>query len=87
MPSQSRKKWTWLGAVLLIIYLILPFAAGCLRVGNKLGPRIYPVDLHVLLYSIGYEKKYHTKPRVRVELLSMPRPWFYPLERKRDKMR
>ena len=59
--NRRKSKFVWLG---LGIYLIVPFFAGVFSIGNKLGPRLYPESLHVVVYSIGYRAAYDTKPRV-----------------------
>ena len=59
-------------------YLALPVIAGALRIGNRTGPRIYPVGLHTDLYITGWGMAGHEgKPREHLGWRSERRPWFY----------
>ena len=67
-----------LGAGCLITaYLAGPIIAGSRRVGDRLGPKIYPRGLHQVLYIIGHEKTYNIKPRISMDSSLYHRPWFY----------
>ncbi len=86
--ARGSKTWRFIRRRLyfgLGIYLALPLAAGFFSVGNKLGPKIYPVGLHTALYTIGWEmngspeRQRHGKPRVGFWCERADRPWFYGL--------
>ncbi|MEX0652504.1 MAG: hypothetical protein WD534_16295 [Phycisphaeraceae bacterium] len=64
-------------------YLVLPVVSGALEIGDRLGPRIYPVGLHSFLYLIGWELTDHQAVKPRIPFGSpgnRSRPWFYGLE-------
>jgi hypothetical protein len=72
MPA--RLKIAKLFGSVVLLYLIFPFIAGVFAIGDRDGPKIYPLSYHHLLYMISYESVWHEKPRQNVEL---DRPWFY----------
>lgn len=65
--------------VLAVIYVSLPLGAGIFAIGDRRGPRIYPVGGHEILYIVGWELSGREgKPRV-LGRGSAERPWFYGL--------
>jgi hypothetical protein len=62
--------------------VVLPVIAGAFEIGDRLGPRIYPTNLHDALYRIGWETTDHQamKPRIPFHHGSRARPWFYGLD-------
>jgi hypothetical protein len=78
----SLTKITFCGAAFfaLIGYLAIPLVAGYFAWGpDKRGVRLYPVRLHVDLYSIGYSIEHDNKPRVRADG-NVDRPWTYTIK-------
>ena len=69
--------------VALILYLEGPFIAGLLGIGDREGPRIYPVEYHTELYKTSYEMVWHEKPRIGPEAYELERPIFYGFPRTR----
>jgi len=63
-----------------VLYLVFPFIAGLLAIGDRDGPKIYPQTYHGGLYTISYEMVRDQKPRRNIEL---DRPWFYGFPRHR----
>ncbi len=66
---------------LLTLYAAFPFIAGALEIGNRWGPRIYPLTYHEALYMIGWDAAGREgKPRVAAGLPEESRPWFYGMQ-------
>ena len=63
-----------------VLYVIFPFIAGLLAIGDRDGPKIYPRSYHTALYIISYEMVRDEKPRQNIQL---ERPWFYGLPKRR----
>ena len=66
--------------ILGVLYLVSPVVAGMFGIGERWGPRIYPVGLHSGLYSVGWEMvSWHDaiKPRLPIGARPEDRPWFY----------
>ena len=63
-----------------VLYLVFPFIAGLLAIGDRDGPKIYSQTYHAILYTISYEMVRDQKPRRNIEL---DRPWFYGFPRHR----
>jgi hypothetical protein len=40
---------------IIVLYLLAPLVAGYCQFGDKNGPKIYPREIHSLLYRIGWE--------------------------------
>ena len=62
---------------LLILYAILPFMAGFLKVGDRDGPVIYNEEYHTVLYILGHEVRCGIKPRESMVWQLYNRPYFY----------
>ena len=63
----------------VILYLVFPVIAGLLAIGDRVGPKIYPVTYHTILYMVSYEALRDEKPRQDYQF---ERPWFYGLPRR-----
>lgn len=61
------------------VYLSGPIVAGIFEIGNRAGPKIYPMGLHEALYRIGWACSEHNgiKPRLIHVFDESKRPWFY----------
>ena len=59
-----------------LLYLVFPFIAGLLAIGDRDGPKIYSRSYHAFLYITSYESVRNEKPRRNIE---SERPWFYGL--------
>ena len=59
---------------IVVLYLVFPFIAGLLAIGDRDGPKIYSQTYHAILYTVSYEMVRDQKPRRNLEL---ERPWFY----------
>ena len=66
--------------LILVLYLVFPFIAGLLAIGDRDGPKIYPQTYHGILYTISYKMVRDDKPRRNIEF---DRPWFYGFPRHR----
>ena len=77
---MTYRKASKLLALISVLYILFPFVAGLLAIGDRDGPKIYPSSYHTILYKIGYEMVRDEKPR-RSPFLG--RPWFYGFLRKR----
>lgn len=77
---MSRRKTVKLLLLIGLLYLVFPFIAGLLAIGDRDGPKIYPETYHAILYRIGYGLVREDKPRRNIEL---DRPWFYGFPRHR----
>lgn len=66
-------------AILVSLYLLFPLVAGVLAIGDRDGPKIYPIAYHTMLYMIAYEDVHHEKPR---QTPWLERPWFYGFPRR-----
>ena len=73
------KKKMVVALILLAAYIAAPIFAGVFEIGDRMGPRLYPVGLHENLYSLGWKLSSHqeSKPRVAPWFKSELRPWFY----------
>ncbi len=65
--------------VIVALYVVMPVVAGAFVIGDKWGPKIYPVALHEPLYAIGWRVTHPNgrKPRVGLWYKKAYRPWFY----------
>jgi hypothetical protein len=77
---MTYRKISRLLALIGVLYLLFPFFAGLLAIGDRDGPKIYSSSYHTLLYMISYEMVQDEKPR---QYLFLERPWFYGFPRKR----
>ena len=74
---KIEKKY-YLGMIfvaLVMIYFTLPVLAGKFEIGEKEGPRLYPVELHKTLYDWGWGRSHETEGLPASEIKD--RPWFY----------
>ena len=69
-------------AVLLGCYVAGPYLAGAFRVGDRLGPVVYPMAFHQSLYILAHEGSHNEKPRVPLDSWMYNRPVFYGLPRR-----
>ena len=60
--------------LIVILYLVFPAIAGVFAIGDREGPKIYPLFYHQHLYMISYESVWQEKPRQNPDF---DRPWFY----------
>ncbi len=83
MTTPNKKRLiSFVVAALVICYLTGPFVAGALRIGDRLGPAIYPESFHRATYTIGHESLYNEKPREPFDTWMYRRPLFYELPRR-----
>jgi hypothetical protein len=80
---MTRRKSAKLVAGVIVLYIVFPFIAGLLAIGDRDGPKIYPRSYHAILYMISYETVRNEKPRRNIEL---ERPWFYGFPRRRTRI-
>ncbi len=78
MPHKLRIVLAVL-ASLLVIYLSGPVIASVFEIGDRRGPRIYPIGLHESIYMTVWEFTPHEATKPRLSISSNPRPWFYGL--------
>lgn len=67
-------------ALLIVIYAMLPLLAGAFEIGDKWGPKVYPVGYHSAMYVTGWEMTEHReegKPRMHPNATLDMRPGFY----------
>ena len=68
---------------IFVLYFTGPLTAGLLGIGDREGPRIYPVEYHTELYKITYEMSHGEKARMPINAGETERPLFYGLPRTR----
>ena len=62
----------------LALYFLIPIVAGFFAIGDKWGPKIYPIPLHEPLYTFGYKFTHGgSTPRIGLWYKKAYRPWFY----------
>lgn len=83
-----NKKFTTVVAISVSIYLLLPVLAGVFAIGNRWGPKVYYLELHQILYTVGWEIGSHqgSKPRVGYWWKKVNRPVFYGLHSDNDRV-
>jgi hypothetical protein len=69
-------------AGLLLSYISGPVLAATFRIGEHLGPVVYPESLHSTLYIAAYETKHNEKPGIRFDSWIYHRPLLYGLSRR-----
>jgi hypothetical protein len=73
-------------AIVLIVlgccYVAGPYLAGTFRVGDRLGPVVYPEGLHEVLYIVAHEDSHNEKPRLPSDSWMYNRPVFYGFPRR-----
>jgi hypothetical protein len=82
---NNAKKWKLILIIiccLAIFYISGPIIAGSGGIGEREGPVIYPKEFHTGLYILGYESKFHEKPRENPDSWMYKRPLFYGLSRR-----
>ncbi len=65
--------------LIFFVYLALPFIAGLLKIGNRWGPKIYPLEFHQFAYGMAWLKTSSgsDKPRIGWWFKPENRPLFY----------
>lgn len=62
----------------LALYFVLPIIAGTFAIGDKWGPKIYPISLHEPLYTFSWKLVHGgSAPRIGLWYRKAYRPWFY----------
>ena len=86
MQTKTKKILVSVAAAAIALYLIMPIVAGIFEIGNRWGPKIYPIWLHETLYMIAWEMSSHEggKPRIGVWYREEYRPWFYGMYSRND---
>jgi hypothetical protein len=76
-PTAMVPRWLrWAIISCALVYFVMPIIAGVVASRDSRGPKIYPAELHDLLYYIGYVAGGHDdEPRSDLT----PRAWFYRL--------
>ena len=78
---MSRRKRLACAAALVLValYVVGPAIAAFLEVGDRWGPKIYPLWYHQAVYLIAWEWGTHPerKPRVGFWYKEQNRPWLY----------
>ena len=67
---------------LAICYVSGPFLAGASRVGDRLGPALYPESFHAGAYIMAHEAIHNEKPREPIDGWMYHRPLFYGMPRR-----
>ena len=73
--------------ILTAVYLAAPVFAGAFEIGDRWGPRIYPIALHEPLYKIGWALATHKeegKPHMPYWAKAEWRPLFYGMYSQND---
>lgn len=86
MTKKKKKLLLILGGTLLFLYLIGPCIAAVFEIGNRWGPKIYPILYHETVYMMTWEMSVHEakKPRIGYWYERKYRPWFYGMYSKND---
>ena len=74
------KKIYFISSIMLVlIYLSDPVIASIYEIGDRWGPKIYPIWLHEFLYGMAWSFTTHdsSKPRIGMWFKEEYRPWFY----------
>ncbi len=81
-----KKIYLIISIVMLVIYISGPVIAATFEIGNRWGPKIYPVWLHELIYCLTWSFSAHDskKPRVGYWEKEEYRPWFYGVKSKNN---
>jgi hypothetical protein len=79
---MKKRRLMIISALLIGSYVSGPFVAGSFRIGDRLGPVIYPESLHQVLYIIAHEGSYNEKPRLPLGGWMYDRPIFYGFSRR-----
>ena len=62
----------------LALYFVMPIIAGTFVIGDKWGPKIYPISLHEPLYEIGWKIAHAGRSSsIGLWYKKAYRPWFY----------
>lgn len=69
-------------AILIGSYAAGPIIAGSFRIGDRLGPVVYPHSFHEVLYTIAHEGSHNEKPRLSLDGWMYDRPIFYGFSRR-----
>jgi|GEM_PF-1504859 len=82
--KTHKRIWIISAIVLLLIYLSGPIIAATFEIGDRWGPKIYPIWLHEFMYSMTWCFTDHdlNKPRIGMWFKEKYRPWFYGLKSK-----
>jgi len=69
-----------------VLYFILPLIAGVFEIGDRWGPKIYPIALHAPLYKAGWKVTHFNgkKPLIGFWYKREYRPWFYGLDSRNE---
>lgn len=81
-PNPTRpRRGKIVCAVLLtcfgLMYLAGPAIASIFEIGDRRGPKIYPIGYHRFIYMAVWEMTPHEATKPRVGINPPPRPWFY----------
>jgi len=87
---MAKRLWTvgiCMGCT-VCLYAMAPFVAGVIGIGNRWGPRIYPLAYHEVVYMLGWDFGSHeaVKPRIAMGMRPEWRPWFYGLSSRNDRV-
>lgn len=75
---MSRQRICCVAVFLGVIYALLPVAAGYFGIGDRAGPRVYPMKYHQAMFLLGSDLSgAGEKPRISASQRSQNRPWFY----------
>lgn len=77
---KHPRTWVVVAGVVLVAYALGPIVAGVWEIGDRRGPRIYPIRFHEILYLLAWEYSEHAENKPRVAHNAGPRPWFYGLD-------
>jgi len=85
---MSRRKRLACAAALVLValYVVGPAIAAFLEVGDRWGPKIYPLWYHQAVYLIAWEWGTHPerKPRVGFWYKEQNRPWVHGMHNRND---
>ena len=86
MKPKAKKTLLTIAVAVIVLYLIMPIFAGVFEIGNRWGPKIYPIWYHETLYLVAWEMGTHegNKPRIGVWYREEYRPWFYGMNSRND---
>jgi hypothetical protein len=62
LAVMKKRAFTIALTAFLSCYVSGPYIAGVNRIGDRLGPVVYPRSFHELLYIMGHEGSYHASP-------------------------
>jgi hypothetical protein len=79
---MKKRRRIILVVVVVCCYAAGPCLAGAFRLGDRLGPALYPESFYSGLYVLAHEATHNEKPRIPLDSWMYRRPFFYGFSRR-----